>query len=99
MEKLEKDKVKEYLANYLKQWSFENNTLKRELKFRTFVEAFSFMTSVALHAEKMDHHPEWTNIYDKVSIVLNTHSVNGITQNDFDMAEFIESAYRRYSEI
>jgi 4a-hydroxytetrahydrobiopterin dehydratase len=96
MEKLSQEEVKEHLTKHLKEWSFENNSLRRELKFKTFVDAFSFMTVIAFHAEKMDHHPDWTNVYNKVNIVLNTHSANGITQNDFDLAEIIDSAYRKY---
>jgi 4a-hydroxytetrahydrobiopterin dehydratase len=53
------------------------------------------MTAVALEAEKMDHHPDWTNVYDKVTISLNTHTAKGITQMDFDLAKKIDAIYKR----
>jgi len=99
MEKLSQEKIKEHLTKHLKDWSFENNSIKRELKFKTFVDAFSFMTAIALQAEKMDHHPDWTNVYNTVSIVLNTHSAGGVTQNDLDLAEIIDKAYKRSQSI
>jgi 4a-hydroxytetrahydrobiopterin dehydratase len=99
MEKFSQEKIKDHLTNHLKNWSFENNFIKRELKFKTFVDAFSFMTAVAFHAEKMDHHPDWTNVYNKVSIMLNTHSADGITQNDFDLADVIDSTYNQYKKV
>jgi len=60
------------------------------------VEAFAFMTAIALEAEKMDHHPDWSNGYNKVNIALTTHSANGITQMDFDLASKIDSAYKNW---
>jgi len=72
-------------------WIEENNSLKRSFQFKDFVEAFSFMTRVALIAEKMDHHPEWRNVYNKVEIVLSTHDEgNIITDKDRNMAEAID---------
>lgn len=72
-------------------WIEENNSLKRSFQFKDFVEAFSFMTSVALIAEKMDHHPEWRNVYNKVEIVLSTHDEgNIITDKDRNMAAAID---------
>lgn len=66
--------------------------------FRTFVEAFSFMTAVALEAQSLDHHPNWTNVYNKVSISLNTHEANGITTLDFDLANRIDQIYKSYPQ-
>ena len=60
--------------------------------FGDFMQAFSFMTKVALHAEKMNHHPEWFNVYNRVTIDLMTHDAGGITSNDVELAKFIESA-------
>lgn len=72
-------------------WKEENNKLHRDFTFRNFSEAFAFMTRVALIAEKMNHHPEWTNIYNKVSISLNTHDAGDIvTEKDRELAEAIE---------
>jgi 4a-hydroxytetrahydrobiopterin dehydratase len=95
-EALSEEDVVKYLKLHLKDWSFENNTIKREVKFKTFIEAFSFMTSIALEAEKLDHHPNWSNIYNLVIISLNTHTVKGITQMDLDLANTIDRTYKNY---
>lgn len=67
-------------------WSLENAKLHREYKFANFALAFGFMTSAAIEAEKMNHHPEWFNVYSKVVVDLTTHSAGGITELDFELA-------------
>src|ERR1700683_3338460 len=67
-------------------WSIENGNLHRAFEFRDFAQAFAFMTRVALAAEKMDHHPDWSNSWNKVVIDLSTHSAGGLTRNDFELA-------------
>ncbi len=75
----------------MKHFKEENQSLKATFKFKDFKEAFGFMTKVALLAEKNDHHPTWTNVYNKVEIILNTHSAgNKITKKDKDLASEIE---------
>ncbi len=96
MNALSKTEISEYLATSLKEWSLDGNSIHRELKFKNFVEAFSFMTAVALQAEKMDHHPDWTNVYNQVSIHLSTHSAGGVTKNDFELAGIIETVAANY---
>ena len=72
-------------------WKEENNTLKRTYEFENFIEAFAFMTKVALLAEKMDHHPFWSNVYNKVTIELSTHDAgNVITEKDRKLASLID---------
>ena len=72
-------------------WREENNFLVKEFVFKDFKEAFAFMTMVALAAEKMDHHPLWTNVYNKVQIQLNTHDAgNIITEKDRQLAAVID---------
>jgi 4a-hydroxytetrahydrobiopterin dehydratase len=72
-------------------WTEENNQLTKSFVFRNFVEAFAFMTRVALVAEKMDHHPNWTNVYNKVTIHLNTHDAgNVVTEKDRKLAAAID---------
>ncbi len=88
--------VKQSLKVNLKSWSFDETHITRTLKFKTFVEAFSFMTAIALVAEKMDHHPEWSNVYNSVTIRLNTHDANGITKMDIDLAQAIDKLYEGY---
>ncbi|WP_100183561.1 4a-hydroxytetrahydrobiopterin dehydratase [Candidatus Nitrosotenuis aquarius] len=85
----------EQIKNELKSlsgWAVKNGKLHKDFAFSDFVEAFSFMTKVALHAEKMNHHPEWFNVYNRITIDLMTHDAGGITQNDVELAKFIESA-------
>ena len=74
----------------LNAWSFLNGRLSKEFKFKNFKQAFGFMTQVAIAAEVMDHHPEWSNVYNKVEINLVTHSEDGITMLDIDLANQIE---------
>ena len=72
-------------------WKEENNKLYKKFLFKDFKEAFSFMTHVALLAEKMDHHPEWKNTYNTLEIWLNTHSAGDIvTEKDHKLAEAID---------
>jgi 4a-hydroxytetrahydrobiopterin dehydratase len=73
-------------------WTEENNKLYRKFQFKNFNEAFSFMTRVALEAEKMDHHPEWKNIYNTVEIWLSTHDVGDVvTEKDRKLAKKIDA--------
>lgn len=75
-------------------WNEENNTLNRKFKFKDFSEAFAFMTRVALEAEKMNHHPLWTNVYNNVEIVLSTHDAGDIvTAKDRTLAKIIDDIY------
>ena len=64
----------------------------REVRFADFNAAFGFMTRIAIHADKVDHHPEWFNVYNRVRIVLTTHDAGGVTQRDLDLAHFIDAA-------
>ena len=75
-------------------WKEENNTLYRKFEFADFSEAFAFMTRVALAAEKMNHHPLWTNVYNKVEMWLNTHDAGDIvTEKDHKLAEKINNIF------
>lgn len=79
------------LNQSLKQpWSMEDDKLTKEFKFKNFIEAFAFMTQVAILAEKKVHHPEWFNVYNKVKIQLTTHDVGGLSYKDFDLAARME---------
>jgi 4a-hydroxytetrahydrobiopterin dehydratase len=73
-------------------WTEENNSLQQTFTFKNFSEAFAFMTRVALLAEQHDHHPEWSNIYNKVTIILRTHEAgNTVTDKDKKLAEAIDA--------
>ena len=79
----------------LSGWQLAQGKLHRELRFANFVEAFGFMTRVALLAEARDHHPEWSNVYGRVTIDLCTHDSGGITEADFDLAAAIDALSER----
>lgn len=84
--------TQEEINNELHQvpgWAVVGEKLHRELRFGSFVEAFGFMTRVALIAERKDHHPDWSNVYDRVIIDLNTHDVGGLSRKDFELARAI----------
>ena len=68
------------------------DAITRSFKFKTFNEAFGFMTRVALKAEKLDHHPEWVNVYNRVDVALATHDAGGVTELDVKLATFIDKA-------
>ena len=66
-------------------------------KFYDFKQAFSFMTSIAMKAEQINHHPEWENVYNKVTITLTTHDVGGVSELDYNMAIFAEKCFKNYN--
>ena len=78
------------LSTDLPDWVVASNGLERTFEFGDFVEAFSFMSAVALHAERLDHHPEWSNVYGTVRVRLTTQDLGGISGLDVAMAELIE---------
>ncbi len=79
----------------LPEWKVVNGKLHREYRFADFAAAFGFMSSVALRAEAMNHHPEWSNVYNHVSVDLVTHDANGITAKDLKLASQIEELARK----
>jgi 4a-hydroxytetrahydrobiopterin dehydratase len=86
--KLTKSEIAEELKS-LNFWEINDEKLYRKIKFKNFVSAFSFMTNIAIHAEKENHHPEWKNVYDQVEIWLTTHDAKGITKKDISLAKII----------
>ena len=85
-ERLSDAKIEQALES-VPGWMVQSGKLHREFRFRNFNQAFGFMTRAALYSEAMDHHPEWSNVYATVIVDLVTHSENGITQLDFDLAK------------
>ena len=79
------------LVELLPNWEIQNSKLRREWQFQNFVEAFGFITKVAMISEKLNHHPEWSNVYSKVTIELTTHDLNGLTNLDIQLAQAIDS--------
>lgn len=88
-EKLSTPEIENRLAS-LGGWTLADGKLHRDLQFADFVTAFGFMTRVALIAEKMNHHPEWFNVYNRITIDLATHDADGITTADFQLAHHID---------
>ena len=80
-------------VNKLRGWKVANGKLNQKFEFKNFVQAFGFMTKVAMEAEKLNHHPEWFNVYNKVTIDLVTHDVNGISNYDVKLARIINRLY------
>jgi 4a-hydroxytetrahydrobiopterin dehydratase len=79
------------LPQALPLWNLVAGKLRRELRFANFVEAFGFMTQVALVAEAMEHHPEWSNVWNRVTIELITHDAGGLTDLDLQLAQRIDA--------
>jgi len=77
--------------NGLNGWSVVNGKLHKEFEFSDFNEAFGFMARASMHIEKMNHHPEWFNVYNKLIIDLMTHDASGITENDINLAKILNS--------
>jgi 4a-hydroxytetrahydrobiopterin dehydratase len=92
--KLSENEIESAISN-LKVWVIKNSKLHGSFEFKNFVEAFAFMTEIALRAEKMDHHPEWFNVYNRVTIDLMTHDVNGISDRDIKLANIINSTFEK----
>ncbi len=88
--RLEPAEIAHALTNLL-GWSLKEGKLHRTFKFQDFVGAFGFMTKVALIAERMDHHPEWSNVYNTVSIDLTTHDCDGLSARDVKLAHAISA--------
>ena len=91
VQKLDDDARTALLARF-PDWTHElaRDAITRRFTFDDFAQAFGFMTSVAIIAEKMDHHPEWSNVYNRVDILLTTHDADGLSERDARLAEAIE---------
>ncbi len=94
VEKLKDQEIEQALEK-LPGWSLKNQKLHRELKFPDFAHAFGFMATAAPLIEKRDHHPEWSNVYSRVTIDLTTHDSGGITKKDVELAQVLESIAQR----
>ncbi len=90
MEKLNEQEIQERIATIDAAWIVKGKFIHRDILFKNFIEAFSFMTAVALLAEKANHHPNWKNAYNKVTIALSSHDADGITEKDFALAKGID---------
>ncbi|TCL72795.1 4a-hydroxytetrahydrobiopterin dehydratase [Rhizobium sp. BK251] len=98
-EKLERSAIAQSLSA-MDGWTLNETgtAISKSFKFRNFVEAFGFMTEGALAAEKLNHHPEWSNVYSRVEVTLNTHDVGGLTELDFRLAAAMDKAAGRRAD-
>ena len=90
MMRLSQIDIDEHLKN-LPGWSVVNEKLHKEFQFESFNQAFGFMTRAAMEIEKMNHHPEWFNVYNRITVELTTHDAGGITKNDVNLARILNS--------
>ena len=86
------DALAELNGNYDPPWKIKEGKLNKTFVFPDFVHAFAFMTKIAIHAEKLNHHPEWSNVYNKVEIDLTTHEAGGLSAKDFELANIINKS-------
>jgi 4a-hydroxytetrahydrobiopterin dehydratase len=91
--RLSKQEITEGLRR-LRGWTVVKGNLRRKFKFKDFTQAFGFMKRVALVAARMDHHPDWSNSYNEVTVDLSTHSAGGLTKDDFELAGKIQTINR-----
>lgn len=96
MAKLTDSQISEGLVS-LTAWKVVNGKLHREYKFSDFAHAFGFMATAAPLIEKNNHHPEWANVYNRVTVDLSTHDAGGITQKDLDLAKLLEGIAKQLS--
>jgi 4a-hydroxytetrahydrobiopterin dehydratase len=95
-QKLTDDELSSVLQQ-LKDWSVQAGKLHREYRFTDFAHAFGFMATAAVLIEKRNHHPEWLNVYNRVTVDLTTHDAGGITQKDVELARLLDSIAARFA--
>ena len=88
--RLSQEEINEELKN-LPGWSVVNEKLHKEIEFESFNQAFGFMTRAAMEIEKINHHPEWFNVYNRITVELTTHDAGGITKKDINLAKILNS--------
>jgi 4a-hydroxytetrahydrobiopterin dehydratase len=95
-EKLSEDARNKALLDVLDWvWMPERKAITRTFLFRDFNQAFAFMTRVAMKAEKMGHHPEWSNVYNRLDVMLTTHDVKGLSERDILLAQFMDKVFQK----
>jgi|TARA_B100001179_G_scaffold229188_1_gene214475 4a-hydroxytetrahydrobiopterin dehydratase len=88
--KLDDEEINEELSK-LDKWVKDENKIKRTFEFKDFADAFTFMTRMAIEIEKINHHPEWFNVYNKIDVELTTHDIKGISNFDFKLAKIMNN--------
>ena len=95
-ELIEKDQLENELNKLSDKWSISDKFLISNYEFKNFNDALSFMNKVGVKCEEMDHHPKWTNVYNRLEIELFTHDKDGLTIKDFDLAVFMDQEFESY---
>ncbi|MEC4003761.1 4a-hydroxytetrahydrobiopterin dehydratase [Flavobacterium sp. SUN052] len=95
MQKLSEIEINENLQK-LNHWNHTHNVIEKSFVFKNFDEAMEIINKIASEAKKQNHHPEWTNVYNKLTIKLSTHDVSGISSKDFDLATAIDLIVKQY---
>ena len=95
-ELIEKEQLENELNNLSEKWSISDKFLICKYEFQNFNDALSFMNKVGVRCEEMDHHPKWTNVYNRLEIELFTHDKDGLTAKDFDLASFMDKEFKSY---
>lgn len=90
MNPFSEEEIKEHLKEFA-DWTYNDNAIHTSLEFDDFKDAFSVMTRIAFEAEKLNHHPDWTNVYNTLQISLSTHDAGGVTNKDFELAKIIDA--------
>jgi len=90
MSKLTPDQIEQYMLRF-PDWEYYEDAIHAEFEFENFKDCFSAMSRIAFECEALNHHPNWSNVYNVLTISLSTHSANGVTRKDFDLAEAIEN--------
>ncbi|MFD0836162.1 4a-hydroxytetrahydrobiopterin dehydratase [Mariniflexile aquimaris] len=90
MNKLSKDEIEKRLLNF-PDWDYYDHAIHAEFEFDNFKDCFSAMSRIAFECEALNHHPDWSNVYNVLTISLTTHSANGVTEKDFKLAKAIEA--------
>lgn len=90
MSKLSKEDIEKRLLRF-PDWEYYDDALHSEFEFENFKDCFSAMSRIAFECEALNHHPDWSNVYNVLTISLSTHSVNGVSEKDFKLAEAIEA--------
>ena len=95
-ELISKDELNQKINNLSKNWVIEDVFLKGSFVFKNFDDAFSFMKKIAIKCEDMNHHPKWTNVYNKIDVELYTHDSGGITEKDFELSSYMDSIFQKF---